>query len=65
MEQNIRNNEVDERIVALCKIALEKYEPYPFDEPRLQMYDSNLDENRLTATMAKKYLLEHGLEIDN
>jgi hypothetical protein len=63
MEQNIQNDLQIERIIELCKIALSKYEPYPFDEPKLQMYDNDLDENRVTATMAKKFLIEHGIEV--
>lgn len=63
MEQNIPSEQL-ERIIKLCKIVVEKYQPYPFDEPKLQMYDNDLDDNRVTATIAKKFLLEYGINID-
>ncbi len=55
----------------LSREALKRAEPFPlsyldslaYDDPRLK--DDHPDKDRITATIAKKFLIEHGLYEDD
>ena len=66
MESNISGE-----LIALLKEALSKAEPYPldseeaiikYDDPR--MSDDHPEKDRVTATIALKFMIEHGITID-
>lgn len=57
-------------LIEILKESLKRAEPYPieylddlgYDDPRLK--DDYPEKDRITATMAKKYMIEHGIPID-
>lgn len=66
MESNISNE-----LVEMLKEALRCAEPYPldskeavvlYDDPRLE--NGHPDKPRLVATIALKFMKEHGIELD-
>lgn len=56
--------------IQLSLEALRRAEPFPlsyldslsYDDPRLK--DGHPDKDRITATMAKRFLIEHGIEFE-
>lgn len=65
MESNISKELID-----MMFIALKKAEPYPieyldefgYDDPRYE--DNYSEKDRVNATIAKKFLIENGINID-
>ena len=61
------NSNITEEQIKFFKSILEKYEPYPLDEPKLNYideYEILLDRKRVMATEAKRILLENGIGVD-
>lgn len=66
MESNISRE-----LIEMLRFALKKAEPYPIefldelklDDPRFEL--DNPEKDRINATLAKKFLIEHGIAIDN
>lgn len=65
MESNMSKELID-----MMFIALKKADPYPieyldelgYDDPRYE--DNYSDKDRINATIAKKFLIENGINID-
>lgn len=60
---------ISKELIELLKIALAKAEPYPiefldtlgYDDPRFEL--DHPEKDRITATMAKKFIIEHNIDI--
>ena len=59
MDSNITKKQID-----LCRYILSKYDPYPIEVLKnLSFDDDKYDENRVSATMAKKILLDNNIPL--
>ncbi len=61
------SSKLTEEQIKLFKKVLSMAEPYPFEELDEHMYYDDKDEERIrrcNATMAKKILIENGIDVD-
>lgn len=65
MASDTKKKVLSEDDIMFFKTVLEKYEPYDPNDPILNIFDNpDIDENRFNATLAKKALIENGIDID-
>ncbi len=59
MDSNITKEQID-----LCRYILSKYKPYPVDVLKDLNFDNDeYDDNRISATMAKKILSDNNIPL--